>query len=163
MRRSRRRLSAGRGRCDAKTWVASLRERAGTPPSWTRPPTPTWSTARGFRSWRPRSRPARSAADRLSFGGLCEHAAPEPNVLTLVAHPALEREPHAIRHVVPAEHLLVGSEPALVAFELRPRKGFGVGATEEFQQSRITKLVHVGLRVRAPLAKRLATGRREAV
>src|SRR3954464_15920542 len=126
----------------------------------------TWSTARAFRSWPRRSPAARSAADLLgglSLGGLGEDAAPEAHVLALVADPALERQAHAIRHPIPSQHLLVGREPALVAFELGSRQGRGIGSAEELQQTGGAKLVHVRPGTGAPSARRLAARCRETV
>src|SRR3954452_6299624 len=134
--------------------------------SWTRPPTPTSSTGRAFRSWLRPSPGERSALDPLrglSIGRLREDPGPEADVLALVPDAALQRPSHAVRHAVPSQHRLVRGQTALVAFELGPRQRFGIRTAGQFQQAGVTKLIHVGLRVGTPPPKRLAPGRGQAV
>src|SRR2546427_2842641 len=90
-------------------------------------------------------------------------ARPEANVLSLVADPGLEREPHPLRHVGLVEELLVGVKAPLVWLELRLCQRGRVRAQEQLQQARIPELVQIGVRVGSPLSQRSLPCRRKAI
>ena len=67
-----------------------------------------------------------------------------------MADPALEREAHAVGHLLALEQREVQIEPALVLLDLRLGQGPGVGAAEQLQQAGVAELVEVGGGVIAP-------------